>query len=190
MKTPDVLNALVIKAFFYFGIKDRSCGCGYYLFIYLFLETPNRLASCSQTDICWGPQAAGRGRQAHSRLPLREPSHHSLSLWWGPGLESLAFSPAPELSARAALPGPGIPVLEVQTRSYDGQVSLNAHIGRWVGCASMHSHSSSARGLPHEQGQELCPRFLRHISAGIFQVPPTPIFSFCIDSFTWGELPA
>lgn len=38
--------------------------------IYLFLETPNRLASCSQTDICWGPQAGGLGRQARSRLPL------------------------------------------------------------------------------------------------------------------------
>lgn len=38
--------------------------------IYLFLETPNRLASCSQTDICWGPQADGLGRQARSRLPL------------------------------------------------------------------------------------------------------------------------
>ena len=39
--------------------------------IYLFLETPNRLASCSQTDICRGPQAGGLGRQARSRLPLR-----------------------------------------------------------------------------------------------------------------------
>ena len=42
MKTPDVLNALVIKAFFNSRIKDSSCGCGYYLFIY-FLEAPNKL---------------------------------------------------------------------------------------------------------------------------------------------------
>lgn len=110
MKTPDGLNALVIKAFFYFGIKDRSCGCSYYLFIY-FLEAPNKLLPVPRlTSAGDGRLTRFPGRPAarcHSCQPLgagdrtwqpTPPSRDPVSL----------LLPAARISPRMAVPWPEV----------------------------------------------------------------------------------